>query len=102
VDEAGHFMAGMEHEVRHREEAFSRFYGSGRNMNPERGGEPGANYRPHGEIRTEPVDEDAMHEPFHWASTLQRSPYWYRATGTLQTAAGAYKPEELDLDIRYV
>jgi hypothetical protein len=99
VDEAGHFwrdaVEAQAYQVR--VNAFSQFYGSG----PE-DREPGEGYRPHGDIHTEPEDEDAMVAPFHWASTLQRSPYWYRNTGTLQTAAGAYKPEELDLDIRYV
>lgn len=59
-------------------------------------------YVPHGEIETEPQDETAWVEPAHWASTLERSPFWYRAEQVLRTDAGDYRADELDLDIRYV
>lgn len=63
----------------------------------------GHEYRAHDpHMETIPQSGIAWSTPHHWASTLERSPYWHREDGTLRTDAGVYRREELDLDLRYI
>lgn len=57
-------------------------------------------------VNHETVPDTGMRHPHHWASTLERSPYWDRSARVLRVWTGdmvlTYRPEELEEDIRYV
>ncbi len=87
-------------------EAQIRLYGAGRPDFPLEG-----MLEPHiwDRVRVEsgPPPDTGMRAPHHWASTLERSPYWDRRRGVLTVDSGAYepmcyRPDELEDNIRYV
>lgn len=57
-------------------------------------------------VNHETVPDIGMRHPHHWASKLERSPYWDRSARVLRVWTGdmtlTYRPEELESDVRYV